>query len=145
QVVGDSTTAGNLAQHAFRTAAGGTIDAASDLGTLGGPTSVGKGINDSGQVVGASYLAGGFAHAFRTTAAGKIDAASDLGTLGGTVSGAYAINASGQTVGSAAIPGDAVSHAFLANATGPMVDLNTLIPADSGYVLDGAEGINDAG
>jgi probable HAF family extracellular repeat protein len=68
-----------------------------DLGTLGGNTSVGLGINDSGQVVGYSYLADNVTvHAFIwSTATGMVD----LGTDGGVSSRAWAINATGDVVG----------------------------------------------
>ena len=52
-----------------------------DLGTLGGDTSYALGINDSGEVVGYSYLADNVTrHAFTWTAAGGMV---DLGTLRG--------------------------------------------------------------
>jgi probable HAF family extracellular repeat protein len=68
-----------------------------DLGTLGGNTSVALGINDSAQVVGESYLADNVTlHAFIWSAAtGMVD----IGTDGGTGSRAWAINASGNVVG----------------------------------------------
>jgi hypothetical protein len=36
-------------------------------------------------------------------------------------------------------------HAFFADTTGPIVDLNSLIPAASGWMLESAQGINNAG
>jgi probable HAF family extracellular repeat protein len=68
-----------------------------DLGALGGSTSNALGINDSGQVVGFSYLAGNATvHAFIWTAAtGMVD----IGTDGAADSRAWAINASGNVVG----------------------------------------------
>ena len=149
QVAGDSYTAGDAAQHAFRTAANGPIipgAGGSDLGTLGGTYSIARGINASGQAVGIADSTGNAAiHAFRTAANGSINAGADLGTLGGTNSFAYGINASGQVVGSASTTGNAAGHAFFADVTGPMVDLNTLIDPASGWVLTQAHGINDSG
>jgi probable HAF family extracellular repeat protein len=68
-----------------------------DLGTLGGATSIAYAVNDSGQVVGMSYLSDNSTiHAFLWTASTGLQ---DLGTLGGVWSGAQAINKSGQVAG----------------------------------------------
>jgi hypothetical protein len=40
---------------------------------------------------------------------------------------------------------NATLHAFLIDTAGTMRDLNDLIPPDSGWVLQRADGINDAG
>jgi probable HAF family extracellular repeat protein len=90
QVVG----AVGVGQRAFSwTAEGGMVD----LGTLGGANSYAYAVNDSGQVVGYSYIPGDAAfHAFSWTADGGMV---DLGTLGGANSYAYAVNDSGQVVG----------------------------------------------
>ena len=69
---------------------------------------------------------------------------SDLGTLpGGTSSAADAINSLGQIVGYSDI-GGGVDSAFLYSG-GNMIDLNTLLPANSGWVLQQGLGINDSG
>ena len=146
QVVGFSYTANNGPSHAFRTTASGRVsDGDTDLGTLGGSVSEAWGINASGQTVGFSQVAGDASyHAFRTTAAGKIsDPGTDLGTLGGAFSFAFGINTAGQVVGWSST--DAGERAFIIDATGPMRDLNDLIPVDSGWTLNEAQGINDAG
>ena len=69
-----------------------------DLGTLGGDTSYALGINDSGEVVGYSYLADNVTrHAFTWSAAGGMV---DLGTLpGGAWSEGQKINSSGEICG----------------------------------------------
>ena len=98
--------------------------------------------------MGGADTALGVAHAFRTAANGPIvqgAGGSDLGTLGGMFSQAFGINASGQAVGNSTLSGDTVLHAFFADVTGPMVDLNTLIDPASGWELTDAHGINDSG
>ena len=134
--------------HAFRTAANAAIHPATDnLGSFGGTGSYAFGINDAGQAVGSSYFAGDVVfHAFRTAINAAINPATDdLGTLGGANSSARGINDSGQVVGSSSITGDAVSHAFI-YTEGVMYDLNTLIPAGSGWIqLTEATAINRDG
>jgi probable HAF family extracellular repeat protein len=68
----------------------------------------------------------------------------DLGTLGGRISRGVAINSAGQVTGSAQTAGDATDHVFL-YSDGVMTDLNTLIPADSGWILQNGTAINDRG
>src|SRR5512136_2757834 len=85
--------------------AGATI---TDLGTLGGAWSEANGINDGGQIVGASDTPSGEMHAYLWVNG----IMTDLGTLGGGVSYAYTINNAGQIVGkSSTANGD--THAFL--------------------------------
>ncbi|MCX5653460.1 MAG: PEP-CTERM sorting domain-containing protein [Planctomycetota bacterium] len=105
------------------------------LGTLGGNQSIAQDINDSGLIVGHSFLAGDkVIHGF-TYSGGAMQ---DLGTLGGSGSRAEAVNNTGQIVGSADTAGG-VSHAF-ADEDGGMTDLGTL-----GGNLSWAYGINDRG
>ena len=101
------------------------------------------GVNGSGHIVGDMSLTRGGAikHAFRYTdsASGLVD----LGTLGGTNSTALDINSADQVVGtSITASGDA--HAFVWQG-GAMTDLNTLLPAGSGWVLTQANAINNRG
>src|SRR5215208_5346975 len=112
-----------------------------DLGTLGGSRSWASAINDSGEVVGYSYLAGDQnKHAFLY----KDGKMTDLLTLGGTSSEAKGINKSGQVVGwSDNSSGE--RRAFLYDSTNGMKDLNDSIPADSGGTIEEATAINSNG
>lgn len=105
-----------------------------------------SGINDLNQVVGGSYTLNGGTHAFLWNQSG---AATDLGTLKGKKyadSGANDINNAGQVVGFSDLSNSdfANRHAFLYSG-GAMQDLNTLIPANSGWTLESASAINDLG
>ncbi|MFZ0644102.1 MAG: hypothetical protein WA785_10805 [Candidatus Acidiferrales bacterium] len=112
------------------------------IGTLpGGIGSSAVAINDSGQVTGNADVPSG-AHAFLYTA-GQLQ---DLGVLpgGGANSYAGALNSAGDVVGQADDP-NGNSLAFVVYANGTMQDLNGLIPSNSGWQLQQATGINDAG
>ncbi len=118
-----------------------SIGGLQDLGTLPGDSaSRAAGINDAGQVVGASWPDGtNNLHAFLWTSSLGMQ---NLKTLGGTASMADAINASEQVVGSAQTASGA-THAFLWQ-NGAMLDLNALI-SDPSWVLTEATAINHAG
>jgi probable HAF family extracellular repeat protein len=117
-----------------------------DLGTLGGDYSEGWGINDRGQVVGVSFVAGNSAeHAFLYSG-GQMQ---DLGTLeGGNNSVAVRINEHGQIVGYSIINvvlppprgTTSASRAFLYSG-GRMIDLGAL----PGSIQSTANGINNKG
>jgi probable HAF family extracellular repeat protein len=138
-----------------------------DLGTLGGDWVIAFGINEVGQVAGASFTANGELHAFLW----QEGVMTDLGTLGGTTAvaqprlpascslqlhpGAFGgaavgtfslangINNRAQVVGrSMAANGE--DHAFVWS-DGVMTDLNSVIPAGSGWTLIEAASINGSG
>lgn len=122
----------------------GTGWTATDLGTLGAACfSHAFDINEAGQVVGESGGIGtGTAVLWQKSSTGAWQI-QGLGTFGGSSSRADAINNRGQVVGQAQIPGG-VYHAFLWQC-GSLIDLNSRIPAGSGWVLTAATGINDLG
>ena len=119
------------------TYAGGTM---SNIGTLGGSLSVAFGVNQAGQVIGDSTTTNDAEYHAVLYAGGTL---TDLGTLGGNFSFADAINNLGQVVGQSGTTNGA-SHAFLWQ-NGQMIDLNTVLPADSGWELNEGLFINDAG
>jgi probable HAF family extracellular repeat protein len=161
-VAGESEIGSGQTTRAFRfTEADGMVD----LGTLGGTNSSAYGINNSGQVVGESDTGPGpvvgdshtrpnvrpgvrfrgfsffNTHAFLWTEGVGM---TDLGHLGGGTSRATAINNNEVVVGfSTRING--TGYAFSWTRAGGMVDLNTLLPLNSGWVLMEADGINDNG
>jgi probable HAF family extracellular repeat protein len=68
----------------------------------------------------------------------------DLGVLPeGSLSAAEGINNAGQVVGASDFSGRL--HAFVWSPSTGMLDLNSLIPANSGWVLEFAYAINDLG
>jgi len=104
-----------------------------DVGTIGGSSSFGNGINTPGQTAGASDTTGDAAlHAFFGTPPQRLH---DLGTLGGPSSSALAINDHTDIVGQAD-KADGTSDAFLW-VDGTMKDLLTL-----GGSLSAATAIN---
>ena len=111
------------------------------IGTLGGHTSNGYGINDLGQIVGDSSLANGEMHAFLWD---NINGMRDLGTPG-LHSLATHINNQGVIVGEVAVTPGNYRAAIFDEATEYRL-LQDLIPADSGWErLNSATDINDLG
>src|SRR5262249_51045002 len=112
-----------------------------DLGTLGGTTSVAHAVNDAGTIVGYAYTGGGDQHAFSYSGG----VMTDLGTLGGTISYAYGINNAGTIVGYSFTTGNAAQDAII-DIGGVMIDLNTeLDSSGAGWSLTAATTLNDNG
>jgi probable HAF family extracellular repeat protein len=81
-----------------------------DVGTLGGVCGYATGLNNQGQVIGDSNLAGDvFYHGFRWDK--KKHKLQDLATLGGSYSGTSGISEAGDAVGWANLAGDRAFHA----------------------------------
>jgi len=114
-----------------------------DLGTLGGPDSLGPFLNEHGQVAGES-----FTNSAKNPVTGlptmdpflwQNGVMKDLGTLGGAFGGTNWMNSAGEVVGQSDLAGDDTSHPFLWNGH-RLVDLGTL-GGDNGV----ANWINDTG
>jgi len=138
EVVGDSTAA-DFYTHGFRWTSG----AMTDLGSLYPNHSYARGINSSGHVVGTS-LESVTVNSSRSHAFLWIDGTlTELGGLGGSGTGASAINDLDEIVGGALTPGNEPRAVLWRN--GAILDLNTVIPAGSGWQLQAATGINNRG
>ena len=142
RIVGDSNNPGG-SYHATRWTDGVPVD----LGTLPGDTqtpawrwSNANATNDAGDVVGhASYGSEYRAFLFRD------GVMRDLGTLAGRSEQANAINRHGQIAGTFLTSTGSETHAFIWDEATGMRDLNTLIDHASGWVLEHAAAMNDAG
>jgi probable HAF family extracellular repeat protein len=104
-----------------------------DIGTLGGTFGFGNAVNNGGQVVGFSDVAGDLTnHAFFWDSG----VLTDIGTLGGDNGSANWINDAGQVVGTADLP-DGTHHAFVWRK-GTMTDVGTVgsDPCSNGFFIN---------
>jgi probable HAF family extracellular repeat protein len=139
-VVGFSRNAADTASHATLWSNGQIID----LGSFGGQDAFSEAlaINDLGQIVGRSTVAGATdQRAFLW----ENNTMTNLGTVAGLkFSRANDINEFGLVVGTAS-----QFEGFSGNgfrwANGIIADLNALLPANSGWLVTSAEGVNDLG
>ena len=143
QVAGDATTNGDAISNAFLWS---KTTGMKNLGKLpGSVNSAAIAMNDLGQVAGYSDCGTDCAHAVLwSKAKGSM---LDLGVLPGAISSyARGINNVGQVVGlSYYSPVGNHLHAFVWSPSTGMLDLNNLIPANSGWLLQAANAINDHG
>ncbi len=117
------------------------------MGALGGQS---WSINSMGDTAGMAQMPGGNHHAVVSASGGMMGGRMnvDLGTLGGTNSIAYCLTDAGTVVGTAQMS-NGMMHAFMVTnvmgGTVRMMDLNDMIPTNSGWKLMEARGMNMAG
>lgn len=135
-IVGWASTPGDEESHAFLGKPGSPLY---DLGSLGGPASYAWAVNDLVHVCGWSYL-----QANSPASRGFIWAdgiMKSIGTLGGIYSAAFGMNNADEIVGNST-RADEVQVAFLWRQD-EIVDLNTLLPPGTGWLLTEAYCIDD--
>jgi probable HAF family extracellular repeat protein len=95
-----------------------------DLGGFGGTCTAANDLNNQGQVVGFSTVAG---DAYQRAFMWEHGSIHDLGgSLGGNNTGAFVMNEEGKAVGFATLPGEAIFHATFWRHVGNMADLGTV-------------------
>jgi len=110
-----------------------------DLGTLADrEVNAARVINNAGRIAGYSEAEDGGLHAFVY----EHGVMTDVGSFGGLRMDVTDINEHGVFVGSASSPGPDVGFVYFG---GQLIDLNTLIDPATGWTIDAAYGINDAG
>jgi probable HAF family extracellular repeat protein len=143
QVVGQSNHPDDLAQHPFVwDRATGITELPTGAGVYGSALAV----DDAGKVVGSGDAPDGQASATLWRKTGGKWQTTYLGRLhNGDCAFGASTNAAGQVVGSSGPNGCSTTLPFLWQDGGPMVDLNTLVPANSGIQLVEAVQINYPG
>lgn len=142
RVVGASNNSGDATNLAF------VWDRATGITEL--PTAGAGGafaVNDAGEIVGYGYSPEGQYGAILWRETGGKWQTTYLGLLhsGDDFAAAASINASAQVVGNSSPDGGITNLPFLWEDGGPMVDLNTLVPPNSGIQLVEGVQINDRG
>jgi probable HAF family extracellular repeat protein len=148
QVVGQMTLADEQRRHAFLWDGKKLID----LGTFGGDLSSANGMNNAGDVTGYAQYAvscpegGAIAHAYlwRNGVMTDLGIVAGINPLDGGSTG-WSINSKTQIVGIVSSCDFSIADAFLWDNGGPMINLNTLIPAESAMHLFWGLNINDRG
>lgn len=135
QTTGASGDDGSNVSHVFLNSSG-TWE---DLGTLGGQSGIGNGVNASGVVAGYSENSNNAYRAFVSSG----DTLVDIGDLGGGSAVAYANNDAGDVVGSA-VTNEGSNHPFL-YSNGQMIDLGTLGSPEGTDWWNSAQGVNNSG
>jgi probable HAF family extracellular repeat protein len=102
-----------------------------DLGSLGGTLAFANGINNRGQVAGASTLAGDQTFDAYIWDKGQL---TDLGNLGGSRLEVIGFNEVGELVGKALLPDESTIHAFVAK-NGKMIDLGSHADNPCSYAI----------
>jgi chitinase len=114
----------------------------------GATSSYANAINGTGQIAGVIYLASGPSHAALYSNGVWTDLGAFPGAAGTSATG---INTANQIVGTAVFPVKSYhpfrpgKHVGFIYRNGVLVDLNALIPANSGFTITDAAGINDSG
>lgn len=155
QVVGSSQLTGNKETHATLFSVNDGTVTRTDLGTLGsGLSSTAYAINNTGLIVGSSYIDSDYDHqhaALFQVVNGAV-VRTDLETQADAYSAAYAVNSAGQVVGNTTAGTPGYQHAFLYSAATGMQDLATLVGPNSpvariyvDFYSTGSNAINDWG
>ncbi len=126
-------------QHAFALNAG-TLTEIPDPAAPNGLGIQPEGLNESGEVVGVYFGAGGSENAFVYT---KAQGTQEIMGLGGSQTAAFDVNDEGEIVGGTTLS-DGDYRAFVYTEANGIIDLNSLAVVN-GWTLDAATGINDAG
>ncbi len=120
------------------------------MGGMGASGGQSWSINNLGDTAGMAQMPAGNHHAVVSAGGGMMGGRMnvDLGTLGGTNSIAYCLTDAGTAVGTAQMA-NGMMHAFMVTnvmgGTVRMMDLNVMIPTNSGWELMEARGMNTAG